>query len=111
MCKADTQRRAILFDLDGTLIDTTNLILRCFNHSWQTVCGLEHSREALISTFGIPLREAMRRLMKGATDDLLPGDIDLIERLINEYRLFNFANHDGMARPFEGVCGVISELR
>jgi pyrophosphatase PpaX len=108
-------RRAILFDLDGTLIDTTNLILRCFEHSWQNVCGLEHPREALIGTFGIPLRDAMRRLMietgdvKAAPET--KADVDLIERLLDEYRLFNFANHDAMACPFEGVEQVITELR
>jgi pyrophosphatase PpaX len=58
-----TDTQAILFDLDGTLIDTTNLILRCFDHSWQSVCGLTHSRDALIKTFGMPLGEAMRLLL------------------------------------------------
>ncbi|HKG21918.1 MAG TPA: HAD hydrolase-like protein [Blastocatellia bacterium] len=53
------ETRAVLFDLDGTLIDTTNLILRCFDHSWQSVCGRGHAREALIETFGTPLRAAM----------------------------------------------------
>src|SRR4030095_5177832 len=29
-----TKLRAVLFDLDGTLIDTTGLILGCFDHTW-----------------------------------------------------------------------------
>jgi pyrophosphatase PpaX len=115
MRELSTQRRAILFDLDGTLIDTTDLILRCFEHSWQNVCGLEHSREALIGTFGIPLREAMRRLMLEASD-LQPsyeteGELDLIDRLLDEYRSFNIANHDVMACPFDDTERVITELR
>lgn len=115
MRELSNRRRAILFDLDGTLIDTTNLILRCFEHSWQNVCGLEHSREALIGTFGIPLRDAMRRLMIGASDveaaSEIKDEVDLIERLLDEYRLFNVANHDAMACPFDGVEQVIRELR
>jgi pyrophosphatase PpaX len=115
MRELSTERRAILFDLDGTLIDTTNLILRCFEHSWQNVCGLEHSREALIETFGIPLREAMRSLMietsKFNTASEIEGEVDLIERLLTEYRLFNVANHDAMACPFDDVEQVIRELR
>lgn len=115
MREANTLRRAILFDLDGTLIDTTDLILRCFEHSWQNVCGLGHSREALIGTFGIPLREAMRRLMvqmsdvKAASEN--EGEVNLIERLLDEYRLFNIANHDVMACPFDGAEEVITQLR
>ncbi|HJQ23843.1 MAG TPA: HAD-IIIA family hydrolase [Blastocatellia bacterium] len=103
--------RAILFDLDGTLIDTTDLILRCFSHSWRAVYGLEHERAALVATFGIPLREAMRRLLAQKNDN--PGDQDeaLIERLLIEYRAFNVANHDVVARPFDGTRAVVEALR
>jgi len=103
--------RAILFDLDGTLIDTTDLIMRCFHHSWRTVCGLEHSREAILATFGIPLREAMQRLL-AQTRTLAPADVEaLVERLLLEYRTFNVANHDQLAFPFAGVREVIEQLR
>lgn len=106
----------MLFDLDGTLIDTTGLILRCFEHSWQTVCGLKHSREALIDTFGTPLRAAMKSLASASSDlsKLVAdesGGAELIEKLIAEYRSFNAANHDQMARPFEGAQDTIMTLR
>ncbi|HKP87366.1 MAG TPA: HAD-IA family hydrolase [Blastocatellia bacterium] len=103
--------RAVLFDLDGTLINTTDLILRCFGHCWQTVCGVEHSREALIATFGIPLGEAMRRLMRGSPASDVAVNEDLVGRLLLEYRSFNVANHDQLAQPFDGVREVLEELR
>jgi pyrophosphatase PpaX len=106
-----TAPRAILFDLDGTLIDTTDLILRCFSHSWRTVCGLEHTRAALIATFGIPLRQAMRRLLAQVDDHTLNRDEEQVERLLDEYRTFNVANHDVIARPFDGTRPVIEALR
>ena len=109
------QTRAILFDLDGTLIDTTDLILRCFQYSWETVCGFNHSRKALVQTFGTPLREAMHRLLLMAHASKTGGhsaeDNDVIDQLIAEYRSYNFANHDLLARPFERTGEVLAELR
>ena len=106
-----TPTRAILFDLDGTLIDTTDLILRCFGHSWQSVYGFEHSREALIATFGIPLREAMRRLLAQSNGKATGHTDDPVERLLTEYRSFNVANHDTIARPFAGARQTVEALR
>jgi phosphoglycolate phosphatase-like HAD superfamily hydrolase len=60
----DDRSKAILFDLDGTLIDTTELILYCFNHAWETVCGRTHPAEVFVATMGIPLKVAMHRLLE-----------------------------------------------
>lgn len=106
----------ILFDLDGTLIDTTELILQSFAHTWQSVCGYQHSRNALLSTFGIPLREAMRKLLIECPP---PGESILefqdepgtVESLLETYRGFNFANHDTIARPFANTQTVVATLR
>ena len=110
--------RAILFDLDGTLLDSTDLILQCFRHSWETVCGFNHSRETLVQTFGTPLRSAMHRLLltgissdDGSPTDPIEANNALVDRLLAEYRTYNLANHDALARPFEGTCNVLGELR
>jgi pyrophosphatase PpaX len=119
-----TKTQAILFDLDGTLIDTTDLILRCFDHTWQAVCGLCHSREHILATFGIPLREAMRRLLAVNSQALsaqavlqmeIAGSVEfqavLVEQLLTTYRAFNLANHDALAKPFAQTVRVVSTLR
>jgi pyrophosphatase PpaX len=106
----------VLFDLDGTLIDTTELILYCFNHSWQKVCGRSHSPEAFIATMGTPLAVAMRTLL-ALTDDLNLTSIgeeqtaELVEQLVGEYRTCNAVNHDRLARSFNGVIDAVTELR
>jgi pyrophosphatase PpaX len=113
--------QAILFDLDGTLIDTTDLILRCFDHTWQTVCGICHARDQVLATFGIPLREAMHRLLAVKEEAQSGPDLDLasntqakaalVEQLLTTYRAFNITNHDTLAKPFEKAAQVVSTLR
>ncbi len=103
--------QTVLFDLDGTLIDTTALILRCFDHSWSSVCGITHARESLLDTFGIPLREAMSRLLARSDQSTAADRDEIIDRLVDEYRSFNFANHDLLAAPFEGARDVVFELQ
>jgi len=104
--------RAILFDLDGTLLDSTNLILECFKHSWETVCGFNHQREVLLETFGTPLREAMRRLLSLSNGHLSGNPDDtIVDQLLMEYRTYNTAHHDLLARPFDGTAEVLTELR
>lgn len=39
------------------------------------------------------------------------SESDLVDRLLTEYRAFNAANHDSMARPFAGTTEVLTELR
>ena len=80
------------------------------------VCGLSHSREVLIDTFGTPLRSAMQRLQLAKNgsknDDSGSGaDEEVVERLLAEYRSYNLANHDRLATPFAGAREVLSELR
>jgi pyrophosphatase PpaX len=107
-----TRVRAILFDLDGTLIDTTELILKCFDHSWQSVLGCGNTRQALIDTFGMPLKDAMVRLLESREPNGKKVDDEgLVQRLLTEYRSFNVSNHDALAIGFDGAAGVIAELR
>ncbi len=107
-----SQVRAILFDLDGTLIDTTELILRCFDHSWQSVLGCGNSRDALVETFGMPLKDAMVRLLdaRQAGESATAQGL-LVNRLLVEYRSYNVSNHDTLACGFDGVADVMAELK
>ena len=91
MISTNHECKAILFDLDGTLIDTTELILYCFNHAWETICGRTHPPEVFVATMGIPLKDAMHRLL-GATEGMQPEQIGelrtagFVESLVQEYR-------------------------
>lgn len=97
--------RGILFDFDGTLADTTPLILATFHQTLDHfVPERQVEDEAIISTFGLPLREGLAGLT-GCTD---PAELD---QMTAYYRQYNTAWHDAMIRPFPGVKEGLAALR
>ena len=58
-------KRGVLFDLDGTLIDSTSSIQRCWG---KVLDELGISREVLDSLHGAPSSQSLRRLLPGADE-------------------------------------------
>ena len=56
----DSPRRAILFDLDGTLVDTITLLLESVRHAFQGRTGRVPTDEEWISGIGTPLASQLR---------------------------------------------------
>ena len=99
---------AVLFDLDGTLIDTTELILASCVHTFERhlAAGCP-PREAIVATFGRSLPESLLELASlEATDD----PEALAELMLETYRAHNDRHHDAFIRPFEGVDDMLAAL-
>lgn len=96
------QIKGILFDFDGTLANTIDLIIATFEHTCQKVLGTVPQREDIISTFGLPLGNAFVKLA---------GREDLVEEMRAVYKAFNETNHDTMIRPIAGVEETLRELK
>lgn len=92
---------AALFDLDGTLADTVELILRCFRHTLQVHRGEVPPDEAWLSGIGMPLRDQLRAF----TDD--PEEV---ERMAVTYRDFQGSIHDENVAPYDGAVEMVTEL-
>lgn len=69
--------RAVVFDLDGTLIDSTEAIVDCCNYLFDTLNRKRPSRQVLIDSIGCPLDEQLK---------LLLGDDDKNELYVEIYR-------------------------
>jgi pyrophosphatase PpaX len=91
-----------LFDLDGTLIDSIELILRSYRHTMRTHRGEEPADAHWMEGLGTPLWVQFRRF----TDD--PVEIDA---MVATYRAYNLAHHDELVRPYEGVVEAVRALR
>jgi pyrophosphatase PpaX len=97
-----------LFDLDGTLIDTTELILLSFAHTFERhLPGLLPSRERLIASFGRSLPETLTEFAEefGAPDPSTFGTT-----LLETYREYQHAHHDRLVRPFAGIRDSLETL-
>lgn len=91
---------AILFDLDGTLVDTKDLIVTSFQKASVEVLGREIPAEQILPFIGIPLINQMKVLAPGHED-----------ALSDAYRRINHELHDEMIAYFDGTREMLEELR
>ena len=104
-----TAAAAVLFDLDGTLIDTTELILASCRHTFDRhLRGGCPPRDALIATFGRSLPES---LIETAIAEGAPDPHAFAAEMLATYRAHNDAHHDALIRPFDGVEPMLQALR
>ncbi|MBR5488439.1 MAG: HAD hydrolase-like protein, partial [Firmicutes bacterium] len=52
----------ILFDYDGTLMDTNEVVLQSWQHTFRTLRGCEEEPEVIRRTFGEPLVMTLAKL-------------------------------------------------
>jgi pyrophosphatase PpaX len=91
--------RTVLFDLDGTVIDSGAMILASFRHATRTVLAREIPDEELAAFVGGGhISEHMRTLDEGRADEL-----------VRVYREHNEPLHDEL-QAFEGVEELLERL-
>ncbi|MEK7667734.1 MAG: HAD-IA family hydrolase [Gemmatimonadota bacterium] len=92
----------VLFDFDGTLVDSVRLIVESFHHTMR-VHGHEPRPDAFwIAGLGTPLRVVFRAF----TDDAA-----VVQRMIATYREWNFAHHDAMVRAYPGALEAVRAVQ
>jgi pyrophosphatase PpaX len=90
----------VLFDLDGTVVDSGAIILASMRHAAKEVLGIEPPEHELMAAVGGPGLEAQMR-------SLAP---DRVEELVTAYRAHNEPLHDQLA-SCEGIDDVLVRLK
>ena len=95
------RRLALLFDLDGTLVDSVGLILASFRHACATTLGRVPADEEWIPGIGTPLQAQFGPFAESR---------EQLEALVRAYRAFQREHHDRLTREFEGTRETMALL-
>jgi pyrophosphatase PpaX len=90
---------AVVFDLDGTLIDSFVLIAESYRHAAQTVLGRPLTDDEVVARWGEPLQARVAHLAP-----------DRGEELIAAYTAHYEAHHDRLCRPYPGIPEMLAAL-
>ena len=92
--------RVVLFDLDGTLIDSGPIILASMQHATRTVLGREIAYEELAATVG----------GQGLVSQMRAFDPDRVDELVEVYKEHNDPLHETL-EAFDGFLDLLPQLR
>ena len=90
---------AVVFDLDGTLVDTIGLIVDSYQYAFSTVLGAQEDEARIRSWIGQPLIRAFREVNAERADELYATYLD-----------WNHANTERLIRRYAGVERLLSDL-
>lgn len=94
--------KAVLFDLDGTLLDTHDLLLTVFRYTTRAVLQKVIPDEVLMAKVGQPLDTQMWDFTDDAT---------VHNELCRVYREHTAAVHDEMVKPFSDTAVMLERLK
>ena len=94
--------QTVLFDLDGTLIDSVELIIDSYLHTFRVHGVGELTREQILAGIGTPLRAVFGQLTENP---------DTITEWIATYREFNLAHHDERVTAYPGAVEMVQRIK
>jgi pyrophosphatase PpaX len=92
---------ALLFDLDGTLVDSIDLILQSSRYAFEGFAGRAPTDDEWRAGIGRPLVTMFRQYVQDDAE---------VERLVARYRTFQLENHDRLLHAYDGVVATLRAL-
>ncbi len=89
----------VIFDLDGTLLNSIDLIVACYEATLSHFTGKVPTREEILKDVGLPLKTALERI-----------DKDRAKEMEIYYRAFQKENHDKFASLYPGAIKLLEDL-
>jgi len=92
--------KALLFDFDGTLLNTNDLIIQTFMHVLNERFPGQYSPKDCLKFIGPSLKQTF--------NDIAPGEE---EALIANYRAWNIKHHDELISEYPDVVSTLVQLK
>ena len=89
----------VVFDLDGTLVDTIGLIVASYQHAFTSVLGREEDEVMIRSWIGQPLIRGFRSI-----------DPEHADELLSTYLAWNRAKTERLIRRYAGIDTLMADL-
>ncbi|GGH89042.1 pyrophosphatase PpaX [Pullulanibacillus pueri] len=93
--------KTVLFDLDGTLINTNDLIIASFLHTLDQYYPQKYTEKDIVEFIGEPLEVSFGRM---------ESDEAKIGEMVGVYRKHNVAMHDALVKEYPNVLTTIETL-
>ena len=90
----------VLFDLDGTLVDTNDLIITSFEYTLAQFFPNEKKEFNILPYVGEPLVETFSRIHP-----------EKAAEMVEVYRIHNAEHHDELIKEYDGVYETVKELK
>lgn len=98
-------KNTVIFDLDGTILDTLTDLSNAVNHALKT-CGYEEkTQEQVCSYVGNGIRKLMERAVPEGTSE------QKLEICFQEFKKFYEKNMYVYTRPYEGIERLMQKLK
>lgn len=91
--------KALLFDFDGTLLDTNDLILETFMHVLEEKFPGQYTKNDCLQFIGPSLYQTFSQIT--------PNEVD---EMVAKYRAWNELHHDEFVKQYDGVVETLEEL-
>ena len=91
--------KALLFDFDGTLLDTNDLIVQTFMQIFDEIFPGQFSTQDCLKFIGPSLKQTFDELTPGRTDEM-----------IAKYKKWNAQHHDELVKGYDAVLETLEQL-
>lgn len=95
----------IIFDLDGTLLNTLFDLYKCFNHAIESFGFPQRSINEIKSFVGNGIKTAIERALPYPVED------EMLNKITDYFRVYYKEHMGEHTQPYEGIIGMLRELK